>query len=215
MIYFFGTYYYSRQDSCLLRRSQVFGVVYALRIISALYVLECSHVYRSHEGQHELPNYGLRMITGSLTLSSAVGIGGCKTRLAIYVWRLSRRHLLQYPTPITVCPIVQEGRICRNVRCRLRHDIIGCNQCGYCVLHKGLARHCGFPESQARRSSPAYIIPPLPYPRVRKLSPHIPAQEVDEGPPLMEGLDDSGKNGVWLSRRTIWPPSQQPGMAEP
>ena len=89
--------------------------------------------------------------------------------------------------PITVCPIAQNGGRCRDLRCRLRHDVVQCEPCRCYVLHEGLARHrrgeehrqnCDFTESQARRSSPAYIVPPpLPYPRVRKSPPQIPARE--------------------------------------
>ena len=88
--------------------------------------------------------------------------------------------------PITVCPIAQNGGRCRDLRCRLRHDVAQCEPCGCYVLHEGLARHrrgekhrqnCDFTESQARGSSPAYIVPPLPYPRVRKSPLPIPARK--------------------------------------
>ena len=88
--------------------------------------------------------------------------------------------------PITVCPIAQNGGRCRDLRCHLRHDVVQREPCRCYVLYKGLARHrrgdehrqnCGFTVSQARGSSPAYIIPPLPYPRVRKSPPQIPARK--------------------------------------
>ena len=90
--------------------------------------------------------------------------------------------------PIAVCPIAQNGGRCRDLRCRLRHDVVRCEPCRRYVLHEGLARHrrgeehrrnCGFMESQPRRITPAHIIPPqpLPYPRVRKSAPQIPARK--------------------------------------
>jgi len=90
--------------------------------------------------------------------------------------------------PIAVCPIAQNEGRCRDLRCRLRHDVVQCEPCRCYVLHEGLARHrrgeehrrnCGFTESQARGTSPAYIIPPqpLPYPRARKSPPQIPARK--------------------------------------
>jgi len=88
--------------------------------------------------------------------------------------------------PLTVCAIAQNGGRCRDLRCRLRHDVVQCEPCRCYILHEGIARHrrgdehrrnCGFAESQARGSSPAYTIPPLPYPRVRKSPPQIPARK--------------------------------------
>jgi len=59
------------------------------------------HVYRSHEGQHELPNY----IRGSLTfIRSDWGVQDPQdhTYLTIDPWQRSRHRLLQYLIPITV-----------------------------------------------------------------------------------------------------------------
>ena len=86
------------------------------------------------------------------------------------------RRLLQHSMPITVCPIAWKGGRCRNVRCRLRHDIVQCGPCGCFVLREGLTRHrrgeehrqnCGFLEDAN---------PPLPYPRVPKPPPQRPAR---------------------------------------
>ena len=97
----------------------------------------------------------------------------------------------------------------------LRHGIIECNQCGCYVHRKGIAGHFGFTESQARASSLTCVIPPLPYPLVRKslLRNHVGRRA--KMIPRMEGLKGSGKNDVRLSwRRLTSTTSQQPARVE-
>lgn len=142
---------YKSRVCCADQKSSVSFTPCALS--APLYVLEYSHMYRSHEGQHELPNYGLHD-HGFFDVHPQWGSGGARPQdhiyLAIDAWWLSRHRHLQCPMPITVYPVIQEDEICRNVRCRLRHGIIECNQCGCYVPRKGITGHFGFRVAGAR-----------------------------------------------------------------
>jgi hypothetical protein len=85
-----------------------------------------------------------------------------------------------------VCPVAAKGGKCRDVRCRLRHDIVRCEPCRCFVLHERFARHrrgeehrrnCWFPEKGTHMKLVLHSIlsPGLPYPRVAKPAPRKPA----------------------------------------
>jgi hypothetical protein len=105
--------------------------------------------------------------------------------------------------PNAICPIAWEKGTCRDIRCRLRHDIVQCGPCRCFVLREGLKRHhrgvehrrnCGFSECKAQ-ASPALAgaNPPLPYPQVPEPPPRKPARSQAMETPTGGGSQRTGK----------------------
>lgn len=112
---------------------------------------------------------------------------------------------LQYPMPNTICPIARKKGRCRDIRCRLRHDIVQCGQCRCFVLRERLKRHrrgeehrrnCGFSDCKAQASPAAALAranPPLPYPRVPEPPPRKPTRSQAMESPTGGGFERPGE----------------------
>jgi hypothetical protein len=138
----------------------------------------------SYNSQHEVAaatDWGGRLHPRVFYNICSKSRGGAKNAEGtIYIfppWRCLLPHIpFQYSMPPTICPIAQQNRKCRNVQCRMWHDIVLCKPCECFVLRERLTRHrrgeehrrnCHFPERKGREGL-AFAIPgpSLPYPGV-------------------------------------------------